>query len=105
MSRAELGTPRKADGRYGKHPACDACGKPALDYCTDDDVCQGSDGPGFVVCERKRCLARVEKVNAGRSWTDAAAIEARRALYTRQRAENETALEAGRNPKSVPLEG
>ena len=83
-------TPRRA-GKYSKHPACDGCGKPALDHCTDSAVCGDTDGPGFVVCERARC----EKRRKGLS------VDERRALYTKQRAENDAARAEGRQPRSV----
>jgi hypothetical protein len=64
-------------GQYRKGPQCDACNKPTgTDYFTDVDVCDGGDGPGFFLCERKRCMAR----------RDALDVEARRALYTAARA-------------------
>lgn len=50
-------TDKDARGKYSAAPKCDCCGKPtneALRY-TDDEVCQGSDGPGFYLCHRKRC--------------------------------------------------
>jgi len=66
-----------ASGQYRKGPQCDACNKPTgTDYFTDDEVCDGSDGPGFFLCDRKRCMAR----------RDIADVEARRALYAATRA-------------------
>lgn len=81
-------TPRARDGKYRKHPACDGCGKPALDYCTDASVCGDTDGPGFVVCERRACERSLEGLG----------VEERRAHYTAQRAENVRAEREGRNP-------
>lgn len=70
---------RDSSGRYAKSQSCDCCGKPVgTEYLTDDEVCGGSDGPGFYLCQRKRCAAK----QAGLS------VEARRALYTAQRAKN-----------------
>lgn len=39
---------------------CDACGLPIDEekYATDDEVCEGGDGPGFFLCERTECLAK-----------------------------------------------
>lgn len=63
-------------GRFVKSAACDGCGKPVgTNYFTDGEVCGGSDGPGFYLCERKRCAAAREGLS----------IEARRALYERVR--------------------
>jgi len=65
-------------GRYIKSPQCDGCNKPVgTNYYTDDEVCQGSDGPGFFLCDRARCLKQ-------RDLDD---VEARRRLYTEQRAQ------------------
>jgi hypothetical protein len=76
-----------ATGRYKTSYPCDSCGKPVgTDYLTDDEVCDGSDGPGFFLCERKRC----EKL-PGRASAD---VEVRRAHYTAGRAAAD-AKEAG----------
>jgi hypothetical protein len=62
-------------GRYATGPLCDHCGKPTGgDYCSDDEVCQGSDGPGFFLCDRKRCVAT----------RDALTVSERRARYVRR---------------------
>lgn len=46
-------------GRYIKSAPCDGCGKPVgTNYFTDGEVCGGSDGPGFYLCERKRCITK-----------------------------------------------
>ncbi len=71
---------RERDGRYAIEQRCDACGKPIHgEYFTDDEVCCGSDGPGFFLCGRKRCGARYESLP----------IEKRRELFTEQRTKNE----------------
>ena len=70
---------RERDGRYAREMPCDGCGKPVLDYGTDDEVCGGGDGPGFYLCHRKRCGAALE----GKT------TEERRAHYTAQRAKND----------------
>ena len=68
-------------GRYATSPRCDCCGKPVgTAYYTDTDVCGGSDGPGFYLCERVRCMAKREGLSA----------EERRALYTATRAASAT---------------
>lgn len=68
---------RAADGKFRATPLCDACNKPVgTAYFTDDEVCGASDGPGFYLCERKRCLAARDLD-----------VEGRRALYTAKRAE------------------
>lgn len=63
---------RGSAGRYRHTAACDGCGKPVgTAYYTDEEVCGGSDGPGFYLCERARCVRR-------RSALDA---DARKSLY------------------------
>jgi hypothetical protein len=70
-----LRQPRGADGRYETKTPCDACGKPVTGaHLTDDEVCGGSDGPGFYLCSRKRCAAKIPD-----------GLEDRRAYYTAQR--------------------
>jgi hypothetical protein len=72
---------RDRSGRYATGHICDGCGKPTgADYCTDADVCGAGDGPGFFVCERKACMARLELLD----------VEARRRLYTDMRARIES---------------
>ena len=67
-----------SSGQFVKTQPCDGCGKPTgRDYFTDDEVCGGSDGPGFYLCGRKRCCAKREHLS----------VEARRELYTRVREE------------------
>jgi len=54
---------RETDGRYALEHACHACGKPAPmdNYYTDDLTCaDGGDGPGFILCGRKRCIDKRE---------------------------------------------
>lgn len=71
---------RGDDGKYTKHTRCDGCGGTIKgDYLTDDEVCEGGDGPGFFICERKRCGAKLEKMDTA----------ARRTHYFTQRAKNE----------------
>lgn len=66
---------KDANGKYRKSALCDACNKPVgTAYFTDDEVCNGSDGPGFYLCERKRCPG------------SKGSVEARRALYFANRA-------------------
>lgn len=67
-------------GRYVKADRCDACGKACNEATrmTDDEVCEGSDGPGFFLCDRKRCMASYAELP----------VEARRELFTAQRAKN-----------------
>jgi hypothetical protein len=87
---------READGRYRVEMPCDCCGKPVLDeHITDGDVCGNTDGPGFYLCGRARCNKR----------RDSLTVEQCRGLYTRQRAENETANAEGRKPRLVSLQG
>lgn len=65
-------------GRYKSTIRCDYCGAGVGNnaYYSDDEVCDGSDGPGFFLCGRKRCIAARDQLP----------IEVRRVLYTAQRA-------------------
>lgn len=66
---------REDDGRYAVQQRCDACGKPIHgDYGTDDEVCQGGDGPGFFLCNRDECMPNFASMS----------VEERRALYKRR---------------------
>jgi hypothetical protein len=68
-------------GRFRASPKCDGCGKPTgRDCATDDEVCQGGDGPGFYLCGRVRCGKRYVGM----------AVDARRAFFTAQRDVNES---------------
>lgn len=60
---------RDSKGRYAEEHKCHACGKPApmYDYCTDDELLGGSDGPGFIICRRKRCEAKIPEDLAERA--------------------------------------
>lgn len=84
LAEAVRNKPRHDDrvvggGKFKKSPPCDACGKPVgTDYMTDDEVVGNGDGPGFFLCDRKRCEAK----------RDALDVAGRRALYTAQRAKN-----------------
>lgn len=64
LGEPETGVGRARSGRFAELPRCDACGKPVSEHFTEDRVCGGSDGPGFYVCGRKRCAARLEKAEA-----------------------------------------
>lgn len=66
-----------AGGRFVKSATCDGCGKPCgtEPLCDDEALTDGSDGPGFFLCERKRCRARC----------NALPVEERRAHYLAQR--------------------
>jgi hypothetical protein len=65
---------RESNGRYAVEVRCDVCGKPVRGgYATDDEVCEGGDGPGFRLCSRKRCIAQYE----GKP------VAERRAIYSR----------------------
>lgn len=72
---------RDRTGRYATTLRCDACGGGigTDSYCTDDDVCGGTDGPGFFLCGKRRCVATYEHLS----------VEERRTLYTAQRARND----------------
>lgn len=54
---------RERDGRYAIEQRCDACTMPIRgEHFTEDAVCEGSDGPGFFLCGRKRCGAKYENM-------------------------------------------
>ena len=70
-------TTRDSTQRFVNTPSCDCCRKPVgTEYQTDEEVCGSSDGPGFFLCDRKRCVGVREHMD----------VEARRALYTTTRA-------------------
>lgn len=76
---------------------CDGCGvsfdcdEPDAHY-TDDEVCDGGDGPGFFLCSK-----------CGNA-TSGLGIEARRTLYTEQRERNDAAKrEARRGERAAEL--
>lgn len=72
-------TRRDGAGRYSVQHRCDACGQPIHGAQTsDDEVCGSGDGPGFLLCERKRCEGKRPE-----------SVEGRREMYTRQRAKND----------------
>lgn len=77
----ELREHRGTGGKFVKADPCDACGKPTNEATrmTDDEVCQGSDGPGFFLCDRKRCTALYENLP----------VDERRTLFTAQRTIND----------------
>ena len=69
-------TKRNASGHFVNSPPCDGCGKPAgTDPMTDEEVCGYSDGPGFNICDRKKCRWTLSRMS----------VEERRALYTEMR--------------------
>ncbi len=70
-------------GRYAEKLPCDGCGKSCIgEHFTDDEVVgkfyNGGDGPGFFLCNRKRCIAARPK-----------SVDARHEFYTRQREIND----------------
>ena len=92
MSVTHLHQPRHPDGRWSHAPACDFCARPCarpLDsdtdetYFTDARACGSTDGPGFYLCGRKRCILRRERLEEKQGF-DAVAEH-----YRRTRAESE----------------
>jgi len=77
-SPKKISKPRHTDrddrsGQYKTGLLCDGCNKPTgTVYCTDDEVCGTSDGPGFTLCDRARCRAAYAGLD----------VEARRAMFT-----------------------
>lgn len=61
---------------------CDGCGRSSNypNHMTDDEVCCGSDGPGFLLCGQPDCAAQ--------GWGDLP-VNQRRKLYAAQRTRNE----------------
>jgi hypothetical protein len=78
---------RDAGGRFANEHLCDGCNRPAPmhDYCTDEEVCGVGDGPGFVICRRKRCAAKLHKLT----------VAERAALYAANRAARKASGAAG----------
>lgn len=67
---------RDQTGRYKNTHACDGCTLPVgADHMTDEEVCGGSDGPGWYICHRRRCAAKL----------DGLSVEQRREVYTKNR--------------------
>ena len=59
----KTGVERGAAGRFAAVPKCDFCGKPITGtHYSDTRVCGNSDGPGFYLCDRKRCVAARERL-------------------------------------------
>lgn len=68
---------RSDSGKYKAGPRCDGCGKPTGDgYMTDEEVCGNTDGPGFYLCTRERCMKQFVGMD----------VEERRAHYALWRA-------------------
>lgn len=82
LKHGDLHEHRGSNGKFVKADACDACGKPCneAERYTDDEVCQGSDAPGFFLCHRKRCMKARDLP-----------LAERKALYTAQRKLNDAA--------------
>jgi hypothetical protein len=69
-------TDKDRQGKYRATAKCDGCNKPVgTNYFSDEDVCGSGDGPGFYVCDRKRCAAKLEGLG----------VEQRRAVYETNR--------------------
>lgn len=75
--------PRDRSGRYDHGTKCDACGKSAENYLTDERVCGGTDGPGFYLCKRAACSKRRDAREAKHG------LVGLERLYTEQRAKND----------------
>jgi hypothetical protein len=81
LSRVEEATrtARGASGRFVKVQCCDFCQKPVTgEHFTDSRVCGGTDGPGFYLCDRKRCIAKRDALEA------AEGVEGLRKAYIRK---------------------
>lgn len=85
---------RDTTGRYAVEQLCDACGKPIHgQHVTDSEVTGDGDGPGFFLCERARCGARLESMSP----------RERLAVYTAQRATNDAKSdEVARDARARP---
>ena len=76
----KTGCARDRSGRFGSVTRCDCCDKPVTgEHLSDSRVCGNDDGPGFYLCDRKRCEAKREKLEA------AGGIEGLRVAYTATR--------------------
>lgn len=74
---------RERNGRYrDEDTRCDLCARgidtQASAWFTDDDACDGNDGPGFYLCRHPTCQKMQAKVAM-------LPVEARRAIYTKVR--------------------
>jgi hypothetical protein len=75
ITNKPLHNDRDSSGRFRQTNLCDCCGKPVgTEYVSDDEVCGSSDGPGFFLCQRKRCENSPIRNNPN--------VEARRTHYT-----------------------
>ncbi len=67
------------NGRFASVQRCDFCGKPITGaHLTDERVCGGTDGPGFYLCARVRCVEKRQAVE------DASGIDGLRVVYRRK---------------------
>jgi uncharacterized protein (DUF1778 family) len=111
--KAKIGGPNV--GKNGRL-LCDVCGWTVSrgdDHCTDARVCGTTDGPGFALCSRKKCVQRREHVEypggvtytmsglaVGQSTKEDGDLEALRRLYTESRKRYATPAKRGR-PKTT----
>ena len=80
---AATNTARGKKGRFARVTRCDGCGKPVTgQHFTDDRVCGGTDGPGFFLCDRKRCVEQLRQVESE------SGIDGLRMLYEERRCRN-----------------
>ena len=94
MNRADR--KRERDGKYAVEQRCDACSEPIRGgHITDDEVCRGDDGPGFLLCARKRCPANAP------GFEDKSVAE-RRAVYEAGRAVSEAKERARAKGRATP---
>lgn len=77
----------RQNGKFAHRVACDACGKAVNmdgDWESDNEIANGSDGPGFYLCVRPACIKKRQKLG----------VVERTKLYTMQRMKNDEAATA-----------
>ncbi len=78
------GVERGRGGQFAAVPKCDFCGKPITGgHHSDTRVCDNSDGPGFYLCDRVRCVGARDALEKHQG------LSALAEHYTRQRALND----------------
>lgn len=88
IKHGDLAEHRSSNGRYRDAAPCDGCGKPTNEATrmTDEEACGGSDGPGFYLCDRAACVAKLEAMTKEQRFAHYGAQRAKNNAKRRQRA-------------------